>query len=135
MSDTYWLRTTPWGWAKLLRWIWNRYGVPIYITENGTTAQGENDWKPEGPDDVLEDPFRIDFYQRYLTEVVKASQEGVVIKSYFGWTFTDNWEWAAGFSDRFGSIWIDFEREEKTRYAKRSGYFLGEFFDHIIRKE
>ncbi|KAF4498942.1 beta-glucosidase [Fusarium agapanthi] len=114
MSDTYWLRTTPWGWAKLLRWIWNRYGIPIYITENGTTAQGEHDWKPNGPDDVLEDLFRVDFYKSYLTEVAKASQEGVVIKSYFGWTFTDNWEWAAGFSDRFGAIWIDFESEDKT---------------------
>ncbi|KAF5667738.1 putative beta-glucosidase [Fusarium denticulatum] len=113
MSDTYWLRTTPWGWAKLLRWIWNRYGVPIYITENGTTAQGEHDWKPNGHDDVLEDPFRVDFYKSYLTEVAKASQEGVVIKSYFGWTFTDNWEWAAGYSDRFGATWIDFETEDK----------------------
>ncbi|CRK15209.1 hypothetical protein BN1723_010584 [Verticillium longisporum] len=90
-SDTYWLRTTPWGWGKLLRWIWARYGVPIYITENGTTAQGEHDWKPTGPDDVLEDPFRIDFFRQYLTEVAKASQEGVVIKSYFAWTFTDNY--------------------------------------------
>ncbi|KAI7771166.1 hypothetical protein LZL87_013237 [Fusarium oxysporum] len=115
MSDTYWLRTTPWGWAKLLRWIWNRYGIPIYITENGTTAQGEHEWRPSGPDDVLEDPFRVDFYKSYLTEVAKASQEGVVIKSYFGWTFTDNWEWAAGFSDRFGATWIDFEAEDKTR--------------------
>ncbi|KAF4914267.1 Beta-glucosidase 1B [Colletotrichum viniferum] len=135
MSDTYWLRTTPWGWAKLLRWIWNRYGVPIYITENGTTAQGEHDWKPKGPDDVLEDPFRIDFFKSYLTEVAKASQEGVVIKSYFGWTFTDNWEWAAGFSDRFGATWIDFESPEKTRYPKRSALFLGEFFKHLIRSE
>ncbi|KAF5598331.1 beta-glucosidase [Fusarium pseudocircinatum] len=115
MSDTYWLRTTPWGWAKLLRWIWNRYGIPIYITENGTTAQGEHDWKPNGFDDVLEDPFRVDFYKSYLTEVAKASQEGIVIKSYFGWTFTDNWEWAAGLSDRFGATWIDFESEDKTR--------------------
>ncbi|KAJ9422812.1 lactose permease [Fusarium oxysporum] len=93
MSDTYWLRTTPWGWAK------------------------------------------VDFYKSYLTEVAKASQEGVVIKSYFGWTFTDNWEWAAGFSDRFGATWIDFESEDKTRYAKRSGYFLGEFFNHLISKD
>ncbi|RKL26803.1 Beta-glucosidase 1B [Fusarium oxysporum] len=135
MSDTYWLRTTPWGWGKLLRWIWNRYGIPIYITENGTTAQGEHDWKPNGPDDVLEDPFRVDFYKSYLTEVAKASREGVVIKSYFGWTFTDNWEWAAGFSDRFGATWIDFEAEDKTRYAKRSGYFLGEFFNHLISRD
>lgn len=133
-SDTPWLRTAEWGWAKLLRWIWNRYETPIFITENGTTAQGEHDWKPKGPDDVLEDPHRIDFFKKYLTAVAKASQEGVVIKSYFGWTFTDNWEWSAGFSDRFGVTWVDFESPEKTRYAKRSAYFVKDFFGHLIQK-
>jgi beta-glucosidase len=132
-SDTYWLRTTPREWGKLLRWIWKRYQTPIFITENGTTAKGEHDWKPKGPDDVLEDPHRIDFFKSYLTEVAKASQEGVVIKSYFGWTFTDNWEWAAGYTDRFGVTWVDFESPEKTRYAKRSAYFLKDFFGHLIK--
>ncbi|KAK6067910.1 beta-glucosidase [Seiridium cupressi] len=134
-SDTPWLRTSPWGWGKLLRWIWNRYQTPIFITENGTTAKGEHDFKPNGPDDVLEDPHRIDFFKTYLTEVAKASQEGVIIKSYFGWTFTDNWEWAAGFADRFGATWVDFNDPEKPRYAKRSTYFLREFFPHLIKKE
>ncbi|KAF5642035.1 beta-glucosidase [Fusarium sp. NRRL 52700] len=110
---------------KLLRWIWNRYGVPIYITENGTTAQGEHDWKPNpnGPDDVWEDHFRVEIYKSYLTEVAKASQEGGVIKSYFGWTFTDNWEWAAGFSDRFVAIWIDLDKEDRKRVS-RGNWFL-----------
>lgn len=134
-SDTHWLRTSPWGWGKLLKWIWNRYHVPIYITENGTTAKGEHDWKPNGPDDILEDPHRIEFYRSYLTEVANASQEGVVIKSYFGWTFTDNWEWAAGYTDRFGVTWVDFESPEKTRYTKRSALYLGQLFNHLIKKE
>jgi len=133
-SDTYWLRTTPWGWAKLLRWIWNRYQTPIFITENGTTAKGEHEFKPKGPDDILEDPHRVDFFKSYLTEIAKASQEGVVIKSYFGWTFTDNWEWAAGYTDRFGVTWVDFEKPEKPRYTKRSALFLREFFGHLIEK-
>lgn len=133
-SDTYWLRTTPWGWGKTLRWIWNRYHVPMYITENGTTAQGENDWKPSGPDDILEDPFRIDFFKGYLTEIATASQEGAVIKSYFGWTFTDNWEWAAGYEDRFGVTWVDFENPAKPRWAKRSAYFVRDYFRHLIRE-
>lgn len=133
-SDTEWLRTSEWGWAKLLRWIWDRYQTPIFITENGTTAQGEHGWRPRGPDDVLEDPHRVDFFNKYLTAVARASQEGVVIKSYFAWTFTDNWEWSAGFTDRFGVNWVDFESQEKTRYAKRSAYFLKDFFGHLIRK-
>ena len=132
-SDTYWLRTTPWGWGKLIRWIWKRYQTPIYITENGTTAQGEHDWRPQGPDDVLEDPFRIDFFRSYLTEIATASQEGVVVKSYFGWTFTDNWEWAAGFTDRFGVTWVDFNDPARPRWAKRSAYFVRDYFRHLIR--
>lgn len=133
-SDTPWLRTAEWGWAKLLRWIWNRYHTPIFITENGTTAKGEHQWKPKGSDDVLEDPQRIDFYKKYLTAVAEASKEGVVIKSYFGWTFTDNWEWTAGYTDRFGVTWVDFNSPEKTRHAKRSAYFVKDFFRHLIRK-
>ena len=135
-SDTPWLRTAPKGWGQLLRWIWNRYDIPtgIYITENGTTAKGEHDFKPRSPDDILEDPHRIDFFETYLTEVAQAAQEGVVIKSYFGWTFTDNWEWAAGYSDRFGVTWVDFDSPEKTRYAKRSAYFMKELFRHLIKQ-
>ena len=93
-SDTYWLRTCPWGLRKLLNWIWNRYHVPIYMTENGTTAQGEH----KGPtEDVLHDTFRIDFFNGYINAVATAVKEdGVDIRSYFGWTFTDNWGELAG---------------------------------------
>lgn len=133
-SDTPWLRTSEWGWAKLLRWIWVRYHTPIFVTENGTTAKGEHGWKPQGADDVLDDPHRIDFYNKYVSAVAKALQEGVVIKSYFAWTFTDNWEWSAGFTDRFGVTWVDFDSPEKTRYTKRSAYFLRDIFEYLIKK-
>jgi beta-glucosidase len=131
-SDTYWLRTAPGRWGKLLRWIWSRYKTPIFITENGTTAKGEHDWKPSGPDDILEDPHRIEFFTGYLTEVAKAVQDGVIIKSYFAWTFLDNWEWAAGYTDRFGITYVDFDSPQKTRHTKRSAFFLKAFFGHLI---
>lgn len=135
-SDTAWLRTSEWGWAKLLRWVWDRYHTPIFVTENGTTAPGgEHAWTPRGPDDVLEDPHRVDFFHKYVAAVARAARDdGVVVKSYFGWTFTDNWEWSAGFSDRFGVTWVDFDAPDKTRYAKRSAYFLRDFFGHLIKK-
>ena len=132
-SDTPWLRTAPWGWANLLRWIWNRYHVPIYITENGTTAKGELEFRPRSPDDILEDPHRIEFYRSYLAEVAKACQEGIIIKSYFAWSLLDNWEWALGYTARFGVTWVDFDSPEKTRHAKRSAYFLKDFFQHLKR--
>lgn len=96
-SDTYWLRACPWGFRKLLNWIWKRYGVPIYITENGTTAKGEI--KPS--EEILNDTFRCEFFEGYLESIGRAVKEdGVDVRSYFAWTFTDNWEWAAGYTDR-----------------------------------
>ncbi|TPX11626.1 uncharacterized protein E0L32_007605 [Thyridium curvatum] len=134
-SDTPWLRTAPWGWAKLLRWIWDRYQLPIYITENGTTAKGELGWRPNSNDDILEDPHRIDYYKSYVAEVAKASQEGIVIKSYLAWSLLDNFEWALGYTARFGVTWVDFEDPKRTRYTKRSALFLGEIFRHLIAQK
>lgn len=133
-SDTYWLRTCPWGFRRLLTWIWNRYHTPIYITENGTTVKGENDWKPvSGKDNIIDDVFRQDFFEGYLGAVAQAvKDEGVDVRSYFAWTFTDNWEWAAGYTDRFGSTWIDFESKEKTRWPKKSAFELRRIFEHLI---
>jgi beta-glucosidase len=68
--------------------IWERYGVPIYITENGTTAKGET----EPSEGVLDDRFRIEFFEGYINAIGRAVKEdGVDIRSYFAWTFTDNW--------------------------------------------
>lgn len=130
-SDTYWLRSAPAGFGKLLRWVWDRYRVPIYMTENGTTAQGEHVAAPPA-EDVLDDTFRVEFFHGYLHELAGAVRDGVDVRSYFAWTFTDNWEWAAGYGDRFGCTWVDFERPEKTRYPKRSAYFLRDYFGHLI---
>lgn len=130
-SDTYWLRTAPWGFRKLLNWIWSRYGVPIYITENGTTAKGETNPSEQ----VLDDAFRCEFFEGYLQAIGRAVKEdGVDVRSYFGWTFTDNWEWAAGFTDRFGVTFVDFESKEKTRYPKRSATVVRELFQHMIKE-
>ncbi|PQE09337.1 Glycoside hydrolase family 1 protein [Rutstroemia sp. NJR-2017a BVV2] len=87
-SDTYWLRTCPWGFRKLLNWIWARYHVPICITENGTTAKGET----EPSEEVLNDKFRIEFFEGYIEALARAvKDDGVDIRTYFAWTFTDNW--------------------------------------------
>ncbi|KAF9876717.1 putative beta-glucosidase protein [Colletotrichum karsti] len=133
-TDTHWLRVCPWGWAKLLRWIWARYRVPIFITENGTTIKGEHDQVVSvGDDQTLEDHARIEFFRSYIEEIVLAIQEGVVIKSYFAWSFMDNWEWAVGFTSRFGVTWVDFESRERRRHTKLSAYFLKAYFDHLIK--
>ncbi|KAF2179760.1 glycoside hydrolase family 1 protein [Zopfia rhizophila CBS 207.26] len=129
-SDTEWLRTAPWGFRKLLRWIWERYHVPIYVTENGTTVKGEDKLTEK----LLNDRHRIEFYRKYVGELAKAVKDGIDIRSYFGWTLADNWEWAKGYTDRFGVTFIDFDTPEKKRYPKRSAAFNRDFFKHLIAK-
>lgn len=90
-APTYWLATCPAGFRSLLSWIYGRYKMPIYITENGTTAPGEDVEAPPS-DDVLNDTHRIEFFNGYLESVARAVKEdGVDVRSYFAWTFTDNW--------------------------------------------
>ncbi|KAJ5561770.1 Glycoside hydrolase family 1 [Penicillium sp. DV-2018c] len=130
-TDTAWLRAAPGGFRKLLNWIYQRYQTPIYVTENGTTAKGETAPTAE----VFNDEFRIRFFEGYVgNSLARAVKEdGVDVRSYFAWTLNDNWEWAAGYTDRFGCTFIDYETEEKTRYPKQSAYYLEKLFKHLIR--
>jgi beta-glucosidase len=88
-SDTPWLRAAPGGFRKLLNWIYKRYQMPIYVTENGTTAKGETAPTPE----ALNDTFRIRFFEGYVGNALARAvkEDGIDIRSYFAWTFTDNW--------------------------------------------
>ena len=71
-----------------MSWIWKRYQKPIYVTENGTTVKGETAPTP----DVLNDTFRINFFEAYVGNLARAVKEdGIDIRSYFAWTLTDNW--------------------------------------------
>jgi len=87
--------------------IWN---VPaIYITENGTSS-----------DDVLtpagrvEDVDRVMYLRNHLTHLHRAVSEGYPVKGYFLWSLMDNFEWADGYSKRFGIHYVDFKTEKRT---------------------
>jgi len=114
-ADPEWKMTTmnwailPWACRKLLEWISNRYdNPPIYITENGCSL-----------DDTLEngevkDNIRKEFIEGYLAASHKAITGGVNLKGYFVWSFMDNFEWALGYSKRFGIHYIDYDTLERT---------------------
>ena len=113
-TDDAWDKTTmdwaivPWGCYKLLRWIGERYGNPsIYITENGCSL-----------DDVVEngevkDQARIAFVRDYLAGCHRAIEEGINLSGYFLWSFMDNFEWAFGYSKRFGLHFVDYETGQR----------------------
>jgi len=96
------------------RFLWERYKKPIYITENGVSCADVI-----SIDGKVHDPVRIDFLHRYLRSLKKAAEDGVDIRGYFHWCLTDNFEWAKGYTERFGLIHCNFETQQ--RIIKDSG--------------
>ena len=91
-------------------WLKNEYGnQPVYITENGVSDLG-------GTNDTV----RVDFYNHYLDNVLRAINEGADVKGYIAWSLMDNFEWRAGYTERFGLYHVDYKSPNKTRVAKMS---------------
>jgi len=127
-ADSPWLYVVPWGIHKMLVWVSERYGnPPIYITENGVDVPNENSIPLP---DVLHDRFRIDFYDQYISNVSQAITEGVDVRGYFAWSFMDNFEWADGYTKRFGLHYVDY-KNNLTRYAKDSAIWYSNFINFV----
>ena len=88
--------------------IYRRYGLPIYISENGLSCNDK-----VYLDGQVHDLDRIDFLHRYLSELGKAIEEGTPVKGYLQWSFLDNFEWAEGYNERFGLIYVDYRTCER----------------------
>lgn len=91
------------------KFFYERYKLPIVITENG---MANCDWVYE--DGKVHDPQRIDFVSKYLKQYKRAIDEGIPCKGYFYWSLTDNFEWAHGYSKRFGLTHIDYKDQKRT---------------------
>lgn len=91
------------------KFLHERYGLPVVITENGLSA---SDWI--GLDGCVHDAGRIDFVERHLRALEAAQLEGVPVDGYFHWTFLDNFEWNHGYKHRFGLVHVDFETGRRT---------------------
>ena len=72
----------------------------------------------------MHDPQRIDFTTRYLLALRRAADEGVPVKGYFHWSIMDNFEWAAGYQQRFGLVHVDYLTQQRT--PKDSAYWYKE---------
>lgn len=98
------------------RFLYERYGLPIYITENGMAAHDT-----VSLDSKVHDPNRIDYIHRHLIELEKAIDSGAEVDGYFHWSLMDNFEWSNGYAERFGLVYVDYETQE--RIIKDSGYW------------
>jgi beta-glucosidase len=102
----------------LLR-ITRDYDRPVLeITENGCSYA-------DGPDakGVVRDTRRTAFYAGYLEGVHRAIEAGADVRGYHAWSLLDNFEWAEGYEQRFGIVWVDFETGK--RILKESGRWYG----------
>ena len=98
------------------KFLYERYHMPIYITENGMSCHDVISL-----DGKVHDENRIDFLEKYLAQVQRAVDEGIDIIGYFLWTFLDNFEWANGFNERFGLVYVDYISQR--RVVKDSAYW------------
>lgn len=119
-----WLRIGPETiyWApRLAAKIWNL--DTIYISENGTSATDA-----VAADGNIYDIDRIMYLRNYLTQLQRATSEGVPVRGYFLWSLMDNFEWIFGFEQRFGLYRVDFESQQRTPKLSVS------FFRDVIAK-
>jgi beta-glucosidase len=98
------------------RFFHERYGLPLWITENGLSTRDQ-----VFLDGKVHDPQRIDYMHRNLLELRRAMRDGVRMEGYLAWSLLDNFEWADGYKQRFGMIYVDYQ--SLRRVPKDSFYW------------
>lgn len=101
------------------KFLYERYQTPILITENGMAGLDAIHL-----DGAVHDAIRIDYLHRYLLAYRRAAEEGIPLAGYFQWSFMDNFEWAKGYADRFGLVYVDYATQK--RIPKDSAYWYGQ---------
>ncbi len=101
---------------QMLMRVAKDYGRPIYVTENGCSYDDG-----PGDDGRVRDQRRVDYLRGYIGQVGRALAEGADVRGYYLWSLMDNFEWAFGFSQRFGIVHVDFDTLRRT--VKDSGEY------------
>lgn len=107
----------------MIKWTKDYLGpnVPIYITENGVSDRNG----------TLQDSHRIYYYNLYINEVLKAIRlDGCDVRGYMAWSLMDNFEWARGYSERFGLHYVDFNDPKRPRTPKKSVDFYSKLISN-----
>jgi len=100
--------------------------LPIFITENGAAYPDQPD-----PDGTIADEERRRFFELHTTACADALALGLPLKGYFAWSLMDNFEWAFGFSRRFGLVYVDYATQQ--RRVKASGLWFRDFLSRTQR--
>jgi beta-glucosidase len=93
---------------QLITWIRKEYTeLPVYITENGSA------WEDVVEHGEIHDTDRAEYLIKHLEAVEQMNDNGLLVKGYYYWSFLDNFEWAWGYSKRFGLVYVDYETQER----------------------
>ncbi|KAF3433996.1 hypothetical protein FNV43_RR25099 [Rhamnella rubrinervis] len=112
----------PRGIQELLMYVKDKYkNPPVYITENGV---GDPDTLPFIQ--AIKDGIRIRYLQGHLLHILKSIKSGANVKAYYVWSFLDDFEWASGYTVRYGLTYVDF-KNNLERHLKYSAYWLKRF--------
>lgn len=103
---------------KVLKELYDRYSLPIIVTENGVADR--------------DDAYRKWWLSQTLTAINRAIQDGVKVEGYLHWSLTDNFEWSSGFWPRFGLAAIDYKTRSRT--LRPSALWLGQIIGRIRKR-
>jgi beta-glucosidase len=117
--------TTSFGWGitpdalgRVLRRVAGEYTrLPIYVTESGASFHDYLD-----PDGRVNDVERIDYLAGYFAAAAEAIAQGVDLRGYFVWSLLDNFEWAQGYSKRFGLVFVEYASQRRVPKASAHWY-------------
>ncbi|MBW5423945.1 beta-glucosidase [Streptomyces sp. BG9H] len=101
----------------IMRYTREAPGLPLYVTENGAAY----DDKPDAEGRV-HDPERIAYLHGHLAAVRRALADGADVRGYYLWSLLDNFEWAYGYSKRFGAVYVDYETQVRTPKSSAEWY-------------
>jgi beta-glucosidase len=108
----------PDGLTEILLRVREDYGdIPLYITENGAAFFDYAD-----PTGAVRDPERIEYLSSHLVAAHAAISKGVDLRGYFLWSLLDNFEWADGYSQRFGIVFVDYRTQQRIPKASAFWY-------------
>jgi len=106
----------PLGLSHVVRDLYGRYTLPeFYITENGAADNTDIE------NGAVSDTMRLDYVSTHLSVAADLIAENYPLRGYFAWSLMDNYEWAEGYSMRFGIVHVDYDTQVRT--IKQSGYW------------
>ncbi|MFO1082162.1 MAG: GH1 family beta-glucosidase [Reyranellaceae bacterium] len=97
--------------------VHDRYQLPVYVTENGAGAVE----KPNAAGEIV-DTARIDYLRQYTAALEEAIAKGADVRGYFVWSLLDNFEWGAGYNNRFGLVYVDYATQRRIPKASARWY-------------